>query len=93
MRRPIGDVKPSSSAGTGNSNSSNSEKVSQSVSSNGNSSSGDIAVIGNGNGPGVPQSGDQEEGSDNMEIDTDTVEVMATPVRRQRVISGEPSPF
>ena len=93
MRRPIGDVKPSSSAGTGNSNSSNSEKVSQSVSSNGNSSSGDIAVIGNGNGPGVPQSGDQEEGSDNMEIDTDTVEVMATPVRRQRVISGAPSPF
>jgi hypothetical protein len=83
MRRPLADGK--SSTGAGNS-SNNSEKISQSVSS-GNSSSGDIPV--NGNGPGVTPSADQEEGSDNMEIDTDTVEVMATPVRRQRVISGK----
>jgi hypothetical protein len=83
MRRPLADGKSSTVA----SNSiSNSEKISQSVIS-GNSSSGDIPV--NGNGPGVTPSADQEEGSDNMEIDTDTVEVMATPVRRQRVISGE----
>jgi hypothetical protein len=81
MRRPLGDGKSTA----GSSSSSNSEKASQSVSVN--NSCGDITV--NHNAPGVTQSGDQEEGSDNMEIDTDTVEVMATPVRRQRVISGE----
>lgn len=32
---------------------------------------------------------EQGEGSDNMEIDTDTQEVMATPVRRLRTITGE----
>ena len=31
---------------------------------------------------------DQGEGSDNMEIDTDTLEVMSTPIRHQRVITG-----
>ena len=32
---------------------------------------------------------EQGEGSDNMEIDTDTLEIMATPVRRLRTITGE----
>ena len=32
---------------------------------------------------------EQGEGSDNMEIDTDTQEIMATPVRRLRTITGE----
>ena len=31
---------------------------------------------------------DQGEGSDNMEIDTDTLEVMSTPIRHQRIITG-----
>ena len=91
-RRPLADGKPSSSssfAGGTSNNSTNSDKVPLAVSSSNssNTSSGDVTV--NGNGPGATQSTDQEEGSDNMEIDTDTVEVMATPVRRQRIISGE----
>lgn len=86
MRRPLGDGKSSTSTNN-SSSSSNNDKAPQGASSSGSSSNGDVAL--NGNGPGMTQPGDQEEGSDNMEIDTDTVEVMATPVRRQRIISGD----